>query len=211
MWECRLIWVSGRPGWWDETWRRGIEILDRAGRTVEQRPDLYLCVQDRPDVGLKIRGANHGDVEIKVLHEQSSGWQLWEKTVFMRWNDLEVARLATILRVRVPPDRESSDTEALTGARQLLQDAGVTATDVMIQKQRMQAGAGELLASIPGHAMHPSDLAELVVIQLPGREQQLFSMCIETMDPGRSAPLSAPGALCCSYPELLVLHTKGAL
>jgi hypothetical protein len=174
-----------------------------------------MCVPDRPDVGLKIRGgrsqADVDVVEIKVLHEQSAGWQLWEKTVFLRWNDLEAARLAAVLRVRVPPVGSDPGEHALIGARTLLESAGLVATELTVGKKRMQASAGQLLAAIPGQPAHPADLAELVEIQLPGRDEPLFSVCVETMDPGRSGTMSAPGALCCSYPELLVLHLKQAL
>jgi len=210
MWECRLIWVSGRPGWWDEAWRHGIETLTHARRGVEERPDLYLCVPERPDVGIKVRGGGHGDVEIKVLHEQSEGWQLWEKTVILRWNDLEAARLATLMRVGASSHTASDEVRPIDGVRDLLAAAGATFQEITISKKRMQASAGDLLAGIPGRAACPADLAELVEIRLPGREP-LFSLCVETMDPGRSGTMSAPGALRCSYPDLLVLHLKHAL
>lgn len=213
MWECRLIWLSGRPRWWDDAWRHGTAIVAHGHRAIEERPDLYLCVPDRPDVGLKVRGGGQGDVEVKVLHEQTSGWQLWEKTVFLRWNDLEAVRLATILKLRVPPDGARPDERPIGGARALLQSAGATLTELTVGKKRMQGSAGELLAMIPGQAAHPADLAELVEIQLPNRDEPLFSVCVETMDPRRSPAQSIPatGAVYCSYPELLVRHLQAAL
>jgi len=213
MWESRLIWPSGRPAWWDNAWRHGIGTLEHGHRRVEERPDLYVCLPGRPDIGIKIRGGGHGDVEVKTLHEQSDGWQLWEKTVILRWNDLEAARFATLLRVNASFDDASADARPIDGVRRVLKAAGVASHEVTVGKERMQASAGDLLAAIPGQSAHPVDLAELVEIQLPGRPDPLFSVCVESMDPGPSVAMCVPqaGAICCSYPELLVRFIEQTL
>lgn len=84
MWELRLVWFSGKPAWWDETWKKGVESLARQQRKPEPRPDLYLVVPDRVDVGLKLRGGAEGDFDAKVLHARSVGWELWEKIAYFQ-------------------------------------------------------------------------------------------------------------------------------
>src|SRR5689334_11326717 len=105
MWEYRLIWDSAPPAWWNAAWRAGERALAARGRSPEQRPDTYLVIVDRPDVGLKTRGTA-GDFEAKLRHRCEDGWELWEKIPFFRWNDLERTRLSVAMQ------HDLSDTSA---------------------------------------------------------------------------------------------------
>jgi hypothetical protein len=73
MWEHRLVWVAARPAWWNETWRKGLEVLARQQREPEARPDTYLVLLDRVDVGLKLRGGNADEFDVKMRHARDGG------------------------------------------------------------------------------------------------------------------------------------------
>jgi hypothetical protein len=213
MWELRLIWVSEKPGWWDTTWKTGIESLARQQRTPESRPDVYLVLPDRVDVGLKLRGGAEGDFDAKALHCRSAGWELGEKIAFFRWDTLEAVRFAAMIRVAASFTGVASDVTPTVGAKRVLETASLKAVEVKVEKKRIQGNAGTLLAPVSGHSAHPGCLAELVQIELSERTNPLFSVCLETMDPLQSGIDTLPrgGALHCGYPELLVKHVRGAL
>lgn len=213
MWELRLIWVSEKPGWWDETWANGVESLSRQQRKLEARPDLYLVLPDRVDVGLKLRASAEGDLDAKVLHARSAGWELWEKIAYFKWDTLEAARFTAMVRLVPSSAAVVSHVNPTLGAKGILQAASLNAVEVKVEKKRIQAAASDLLASISGHSASRGCLAELVEIRLPQRTSPLFSLCVETMDPLQSGigPFPPDGALCCGYPELLVRYVKGAL
>src|SRR5262245_32945616 len=154
MWEHRLIWTGAAPAWWDGAWATARGALQPHGGQPEGRPDTYLVLADRPDVGLKLRGEGR-EFEIKVRHAARDGWELWEKTPFFRWNDLEAARLAVLLQREFPPGRVDSHATPVDGVKALLSGAGVAWREMTVGKTRMQARAGDLLPSLALHAMDP--------------------------------------------------------
>jgi len=202
MWEYRLFWPSTRPDWWSEVWQHGEQLLRQRGEEVENRPDTYLVISNRPDVGLKMRGDRN--FEVKSLHERAGSWELWEKYPFFRWSALEAARLANMLRVkpRLVTTTESAPTK---GVAEFLGRLDIETSKVQVRKSRLQATASELFAEVPGCTAAPFWLAELVEIQLPWRSTSIVSICLETLEPiGKlSDPFVADGAWRCGYPELL--------
>lgn len=213
MWEYRLVWPSGKPSWWDEAWKHGVEALGRQQRKPEERPDLYLILTDRVDVGLKLRGSAEGDFDAKVLHARSGGWELWEKIPYFRWNELEATRFAAMAKVSAPSNDVPTNLTPTLGVKSLLQSVGLKYVEVKVEKIRVQARAGELLFSIVGQSASPQWLAELVEIRMPNRRDPFFSACVETTDPleGGIEFFPSQAALCCGYPELLVKHLRSAL
>src|SRR3954470_4089103 len=125
MWEQRLIWTAGPPSWWSDTWAAARAALRLHGREPEDRPDTYLVLADRPDVGLKLRG-QAGVLEIKVRHAARDGWELWEKTPFFRWNDLEASRLAVLLQHEFPAGPVDPKLAPVDGVKALLTGAGIS-------------------------------------------------------------------------------------
>ncbi len=213
MWEFRLVWPVEKPNWWDESWTRGVEALDRQRQEPEVRPDLYLVLPDRVDIGLKLRGGAEGDFDAKVLHARSNGWELWEKIAYFRWNSLEATRFGAMVRQKPTSDATPSNLTPTRGVKDLLRNAGLPNLEVRVEKKRIQAAARELLFSLGGQPLSPNWLAELVEIRLPERVEPLFSVCVETMDPlhGGMDIFNAAGALRCGYPELLVRYARRGL
>ncbi len=211
MWEHRLVWAGSRPAWWDETWSAGVEVLARQQRAPEARPDTYLVLLDRPDIGLKLRGGDDEQFDAKMLHARTGGWELWEKLAYFRWDALEAARFAVSVRAAAAPPRVGATPTA--GAKDVLRAAGLGSVEVRVEKTRIQASASDLLAPVAPPAASTACLAELVAIRLADRRDPLFSLCIETMDPVHSAAeiVERGGALSCGYPELLVRHVRGTL
>jgi hypothetical protein len=210
MWEYRLVWIESRPPGWDAAWRHGLEVLSAQRRSLEERPDTYLVLDRRPDAGLKLRGGGDDDFDLKIRHASEGGWELWEKYAFFKWNAVEAARLAVMLRI--PPPPVSDDVTPGHGAEALLGAAGVTHRRVTVGKKRAQASSRELLATWPGLACDPIWLAELVEITLPGRSQPLFSLCLEAIEPplGAGDPVPLEGGRRSGYPELLLEHLAGS-
>lgn len=213
MWEYRLAWTAGKPVWWDEAWKSGTAALRRQDREPEKRPDLYLVLLDRADVGLKLRGGAEGDFDAKVLHARSGGWELWEKVAFFKWNELEAIRFAALLHERRSPDAIAASGTPTLGAQAELENLRIRFEDVKVEKTRIQTSAGAMFGAITASQCSSDWLAELVEIRLPDRGEPLFSVCVETMDPirGGTEPFAAGGALCCGYPELLIRHRRKAL
>lgn len=212
MWEYRLTWPGSKPPNWDALWRRGLDAIRAEGRDLEARPDTYLVLLGRADAGLKLRGGNEDDFDVKVRHSRKGGWELWEKVAFPRWNTLEAVRLATLLQIAPPKARSEGPTPA-QGVARFLDLAGVERREVTAQKERIQAAAGGLMTGWPGCRAEPGWLAELVQIQLPGRTSRLVSMCLEAFAPpaDETDPLSDPTALRGGYPELLLRHLTAVL
>jgi hypothetical protein len=204
MWEYRLIWTEAAPSWWDDAWTAAAAALQRQSRNPEDRPDTYLVLADRPDVGLKLRGKD-GEFEVKTRHDARAGWELWEKTPFFGWNALEAARFSVLLQREFPRGAIDAGTTAVDGAKALLTGAGVTWREVTLGKTRMQARADELIPSPASTSIEPSWLAEMV--EITGAGPTARSICFETMAPeaGVSDALpSARGAANIGYPAFLI-------
>ena len=204
MWEYRLVWASASPPWWDKTWSVAQDALRRQGRDPENRPDTYLVLPDRPDVGLKLRGQK-GELEVKVRHAARDGWELWEKIPFFAWNDLEAARFAALLRREFPAGSIDREATPVDGVKALLGAAGVSWRDVTISKARMQARAGDLVPAFASSGVDPRWLAEFVVFDGAGPTAR--SICFETMAPEAGVAGSIPDAgkaRRAGYPEFLI-------
>lgn len=203
MWEYRLIWAAAPPPGWDETWTAATAALQRQSRTPEDRPDTYLVLDDRPDVGLKLRG-KEGEFEIKVRHDARDGWELWEKIPFFRWNALEAARFAALMQREFPRSPIDAEATAVDGVKTVLKAAGVPWREIVLNKVRMQARAGDLVPSLLSNGIEPAWLAEIVVIKAGSRTAR--SICFETMAPeARVGALPGAGAARnIGYPEFLI-------
>ncbi|HET7698252.1 MAG TPA: hypothetical protein VFK57_21230 [Vicinamibacterales bacterium] len=184
MWEYRLIWTGEAPSWWDAAWRAGEAALRRHGRTPETRPDTYLVLADRPDVGLKTRGAG-GEFEAKLRHQSELGWELWEKIPFFRWDDLEITRFSVALQQPLPQRVEAAT--PVDGVKAALAAMGIAVREVTVAKTRLQTRAGELLPALGREAADPGWLAELVEIEVPGKPAAR-SLCFEAMRSSGAAP-----------------------
>ncbi len=207
MWEYRLIWPAASPPWWDAAWQRGEAVLRRYGRSLEARPDTYLLIEGRPDVGLKLRGGAEEEFDIKAIHHRDRAWELWEKITFFRWNDLEAKRFAAILQRDLPLDDIAAATTPAQGARILLDAAAIESRLLTVAKRRMQARADELLPQFLGPTFSRSWLVELVEFRAEGADSPVRSICIETMSPlPGGEPLPPDGGLCAGYPEFLLRH-----
>src|SRR5262245_22307690 len=136
MWEHRLIWIADPPCWWDTARSTARDTLRQRGRKPEDRPDTYLVLADRPDVGLKLRGAK-GEFEVKVRHDARDGWELWEKIPFFAWNDLEAARFAALLQREFQAASIDAKATPVTGVKALLTEAAVPWQEITIEKTRM--------------------------------------------------------------------------
>lgn len=211
MWEYRLIWPGAPPPWWDTAWRLGLNALTDQGRKVEKRPDTYLVLLDRADAGLKLRGGQEEDFDLKVLHRRTGGWELWEKCAFFKWDSLEVLRLAAMLQVPPPAPRGRGDLTPGRGVAAFLAAAELQARQLVVDKKRLQTAVGDLLAAWPGSLAAPGWIAELVEITLPDRKKPLFSLCLEAMAAVAGDPVPTSAALVCGYPELLRKHLKNSL
>jgi len=202
MWEYRLMWPNAAPSWWDDTFETGEVLLQRQNQMAEGRPDTYLVLPDRPDVGLKLRGGAEDEFEMKVRHSRKDGWELWEKIIFFRWNKIEARRFAAALQRDLPMDGVSSESTPAMGVKKILAGAGIEATLQRIEKRRMQARADELLPKF-ANATQPLWLAELVEFRTQKNDCVVRSVCLETMSPD-AVPLEAEDALCMGYPEFLI-------
>jgi len=213
MWEYRLAWTTGKPDWWDEAWKSGAAALSRQGSQPEKRPDFYLVLQDRADVGLKLRGGAEGDLDAKVLLARSGGWELWEKVAFFKWNELEAIRFAALIGEQRSADGTATSGTPAHGVQAALENLGIPYVETKLEKTRIQASARDIFGVIAASLCNPCWVAELVEIRLPDRAEPLLSACVETMQPvqGGIEPLPVSGALCCGYPELLIRHQKQAL
>jgi hypothetical protein len=190
MWEYRLIWAVApppwpvrQPEWWDPVWSAGEALLDRQGREPEERPDRYLVIDGRPDIGLKLRGGADGALELKVRHQRQHGWELWEKITFFEWNALEARRFAALVKVDPPVDAVASDSTPAAGAKRFLASGPFDSFVTELHKRRMQASAGELVPDL-GEAIDP--------------------ICFEAMSPSERAPVEWRDAVCAGYPEFLM-------
>jgi hypothetical protein len=203
MWEYRLIWTDAAPPWWDDAWTAAGSALKRQSRKPEDRPDTYLVLDDRPDVGLKLRG-KEGEFEIKVRHDVRNGWELWEKIPFFRWNALEGARVAALMQREFPRGPLDAQAKPVDGVKALLEAAGVPWREVVLDKERMQARTGDLVPSLLSKEIEPAWLAEIVLIKAGGRTAR--SICFETMAPetGVGALPGAGAARNIGYPEFLI-------
>jgi len=202
MWEYRLIWMAAPPPWWDATWTAAAAALRRQSREPEQRPDTYLVLDDRPDVGLKLRGTD-GEFEIKVRHDARDGWELWEKTPFFGWNALEAARFAALMQRDVPDGSIDAEASAVDGVMRLLTAAELPWREVVLHKVRMQARADDLVPGLSANGIDPAWLAELVEIAHGSRTAR--SICFETMAPEARITLEgAAGASNMGYPAFLI-------
>jgi hypothetical protein len=212
MWEYRLVWAR-KPAEWDAAWRRGLDVLSAQRRSVEERPDTYLVLLDRADAGLKLRGGQEGDFDLKLLYRRAGGWELWEKCAFFKWNALEVVRVAAMLHSTPRTLGRPEDMTPGEGIEAFLAAAEVPRTQVVVNKTRLQTAAGDLMPAWPGSSVDPGSLVELVEITLPERAEPVFSLCLETAAPltGGNDPVTASGALCCAYPELLLRYLKKSL
>ena len=211
MWEYRLIWSGGPPSWWDRAWRRGLDAVAAQGREAEERPDTYLVLLDRDDVGLKKRGSEEESFDLKVRHRQSGGWELWEKCAFFRWDGLEVLRFAALLQLPPPADlRVRGAPTPGQGVDAFVTSAGLRARNLVVDKKRLQTAVRDLLPEWPGSPAGPGWIAELVEIGLPGRGRPLFSLCFEAMTPTIDDPMPASGGVARGYPELLRRHLRGS-
>lgn len=205
MWEHRIFWDSASPVWWNDAWSDARAALQRQNRAPEDRPDTYLVLDDRPDVGLKLRGVE-GEFEIKVRHDVRDGWELWEKVPFFTWNDLEAARLAALLRRDLPPGRIDARDTPVAGATALLDGINVAWREIRLAKTRMQARAGDLLPAFLSSAVDPDWIAEIV--QFDTGDATARSICFEAMTPG-ARTLPASGGRPAGYPEFLISLTRG--
>ena len=204
MWEHRLIWTADAPSWWDEVWTAGAAALHRRERAAEDRPDTYLVLPDRPDVGLKLRGLD-GELEIKVRHAARDGWELWEKVPFFEWNDFEAARFSVLLERELPAAPIDTRATPVDGVKTLLGAAGIPWREARLDKVRLQARAGDLVPALASDGIDPHWLAELVVFDGAGPTAR--SICFETMAPEASLADSIPDAgraICAGYPEFLI-------
>lgn len=206
MWEHRIFWDSAPPSWWSEVWTSARAALQRQHRTPEDRPDTYLVLGDRPDVGLKLRGAQ-GEFEIKVRHQVRDGWELWEKVPFFAWNDLEAARLAALLRCRPTARHIDARATPVAGATALLDGNGVVWREIRIDKTRMQARAGDLLPALSSRVVDPDWIAEIV--QFHTGTAIARSICYEAMIPGAGALPDSAGGRPAGYPEFLIGLARG--
>jgi hypothetical protein len=208
MWEHRLIWTADPPPWWDATWTAAREALRRHGRQPEDRPDTYLVLADRPDVGLKLRG-KAGEFEVKVRHDARDNWELWEKIPFFVWNDLEAARLSALLQREFPAAAIDTKATPVEGVKALLGGAGVAWREMKIDKTRMQARAGDILAPLWA-GVDPAWLLELVTIDGAGATAR--SICFEAMGPNADVARALPDAGAArniGYPEYLIRAMPG--
>ena len=205
VWERRSVWLRGKPRGWDDAWELGLRLIAAQGRDVEERPDTYF-VLDRADAGLKLRGSDENDFDLKVLHQRSGHWELWEKCIFTTWNALEAARLAAMLRVNPPMIDRFEDETPARGAEALLERLGIPIARVIVSKKRLQAGGRDLMSVWPSFVVDPTSLVELVEIALPGRAERVFSLCLEsgTALSSPNEPFPASEAVYCGYPELLL-------
>jgi hypothetical protein len=202
MWEHRLIWTATPPSWWDSAWTTALDAVRQHRRQPEDRPDTYLVLSDRPDIGLKLRGQS-GEFEVKVRHDAREGWELWEKTPFFAWNDLEAARFAALLRQQFPAGMIDPKAPAVEGAKALLQRAGISLREIVIEKLRAQARAGDLLPSFVSAGVDPAWLAEIVVIKGAGPTAR--SICFEAMTPKAGlSPVLFGLAINIGYPEFII-------
>ena len=202
MWEHRLIWAAGAPSWWDEVWTAAAAAL--RGRAPEDRPDTYLVLPDRPDVGLKLRG-REGALEMKVRHAARDGWELWEKIPFFAWNDLEAARFAVLLERDLPAAPIDTAVTPAAGVKALLSRAQISWRETTVTKTRMQGRAGDLVPAWAPTGVAPEWLAEIVVFDGAGPTAR--SICFETMAPEASVARLIPEAgraSCAGYPEFLI-------
>ena len=212
MWEYRRTWPAAPPDWWNDAWRRGLASLVAHGREVEERPDTYVALPDRDDVGVKRRRGEARDVEVKVRHRRSDGWELWEKIAFFRWDELELLRCCALLQLPPPVDlRVAGQPTPAEGTDELLRSLGLHPSVVVVGKKRLQIAARELLPAWPGSSADPGWLAEMAEIALPGRPRPLYSVCLEAMTPAGGELIPSPGGLTCGYPELLQRHLRGSL
>jgi hypothetical protein len=206
MWENRLIWTAAAPPWWPDAWGNAIAALRRQRREAEDRPDTYLVLPDRADVGLKLRGQD-GQLEVKVRHESTAGWELWEKIPFFEWNALEGARLAAILQRDLPQEGIDPDAEPVAGVKALLRAAAMPWREIEVGKQRMQARTGDLLPGLAA-SLDPAWLAEIVEIDVGGRTSR--SICFETMSPDGNVADALPDGTAgrnTGYPAFLIGQT----
>jgi hypothetical protein len=209
VWERRSVWLRGRPRGWDDAWRRSLHVISAQGRGVEERPDTYL-VLDRADAGLKLRGSDENDFDLKVRHQRTGDWELWEKSIFTTWNALEAARLAAMLRLNVPTFERVEETTPERGVEDLLDQLGVPHTRVVVSKKRIQAAGRDLMSVWPSLVVDSTSIIELVEITLPGRTEPVFSFCFESGAPlpEHNDPFDTSDALYCGYPELLLRLSK---
>jgi len=209
MWEYRLIWPTAAPSWWEDALKTGEVLFQRQNRMAEGRPDTYLVLHDRPDVGLKLRGGAEDEFEMKVRHSRKDGWELWEKIIFFRWNNIEARRFAAALQRDLPLDGVTSESTPAAGVKKILAAAGIEGILQKVEKRRMQARADELLPKFVG-ATQPTWLAELVEFRTQNNGCMVRSICLETMSPSAgAAPLEPEGALCVGYPEFLIRRRNG--
>jgi hypothetical protein len=205
MWEYRLTWTSQPPAWWEKTWSHAVTHLETHGQPIEDpnRTDTYLVIPGRYDIGLKLRSGEK--FEAKVLHQRRDGWELWEKCIFFEWNALEYARLISFLRSSSSVETVDSHLSAAEGSELVLRDQHVLTQKVEVKKTRVQATAAIVFKNVPEVMFNPTWLAEMVRIELPKRNDPIYSICFETMDPirGGNNPGDSGGAICCGYPELL--------
>ena len=210
MWEYRLIWTSAAPSWWEDAWKTAEVLFQRENRMLEGRPDSYLVLHDRPDVGLKLRGGAEDEFDMKVRHSRKHGWELWEKITFFRWNNVEARRFAAALQRDLPLDVTSESAPA-AGVKRILSAADIEGIVRQVEKRRMQARADELLPKFV-EAIQPSWLAELVEFRTRNNGRLVRSICLETMSPSAgAAPLEPEGALCVGYPEFLIRYSNGEI
>lgn len=206
MWEYRLIWPAAAPSWWDDAWKTAEVLFEREKRKTEGRPDTYLVLRDRPDVGLKLRGGAEDEFDMKVRHSSKDGWELWEKITFFRWNNVEATRFAAALQRDLPLDVVTSESTPADGVKKILAAAGIDRVVRQVEKRRMQARADELLPKSLG-AIPPTWLAELVEFRTHNNGPLVRSICLEAMS-SSAAPLESEGALCLGYPEFLIRDLK---
>ena len=202
MWEFRLIWSTNGPRWWDAAWQAGVAALAAHSRMPEERPDTYLVLPDRPDVGLKIRGSG-GEFEAKLRHRREDGWELWEKIPFFRWNDLEAARFSAALQQKLPGAPTAAPT-ALDGVKSSLRSASIRARELKVEKKRLQTRAADLSSALGYGAVDSDWLGELVEIHVAGTPVAR-SICFEAMQNtgGPVAIADSAKAEMLGYPEFL--------
>lgn len=180
------------------------EALRRHAREPERRPDTYLVLADRPDIGLKLRGKD-GELEVKVRHDVRDGWELWEKIPFFAWNDLEAARFAALLRRECPSGSIDAKAAPVDGVKALLGSVDVSWREITIGKTRMQARAADLAPAFTAKGVEPSWLAEFAVIE--GASATARSVCFEAMAPESGVAGALPDARAAKnvgYPEFLI-------
>lgn len=158
-------------------------------------------------MGLKLRGGAEEEFDIKAMHHRDRTWELWEKTAFFRWNDLEAKRFAAILQRDLPLDDVPAEITPAKGVEILLEAGAIKCRVLTVAKSRMQARADELLPQFLGPTFSKSWLVELVEFRAEGADTPIRSVCIETMSPLPSGePMPTEGALCAGYPEFLLRH-----